>query len=84
MVWYIGRLMTVTLQLLAVTVTKRFLLVITVLLLLCYLWGWFIIVAVFFLSLAARRKKIEEIGKMTALSQEEIISNTKTVVQVRP
>ena len=27
------------------------------------------------------RKKIEEIGKMTALSQEEIISNTKTVVQ---
>ena len=28
------------------------------------------------------RKKIEEIGKMTALSQEEILSNTKTVVQV--
>jgi kinesin light chain len=27
------------------------------------------------------RKKIEEIGKMTALSQEEIISNTKTVIQ---
>jgi len=26
-------------------------------------------------------KKIEEIGKMTALSQEDIISNTKTVVQ---
>ncbi|CAH1791618.1 unnamed protein product [Owenia fusiformis] len=26
-------------------------------------------------------KKIEEIGRMTALSQEEIISNTKTVVQ---
>lgn len=28
-----------------------------------------------------RTKKIEEIGKMTALSQEEIISNTKTVIQ---
>merc|ERR1712142_1003100 len=28
-----------------------------------------------------RIKKIEEIGKMTALSQEEIISNTKTVIQ---
>jgi len=27
------------------------------------------------------RKKIEEIGKMTALSQEEIVSNTKTVMQ---
>ena len=27
------------------------------------------------------RKKIEEIGKMTALTQEEILSNTKTVVQ---
>ena len=26
-------------------------------------------------------KKIEEIGKMTALTQEEIISNTKTVTQ---
>jgi len=28
-----------------------------------------------------RRKKIEEIGKMTALTQDEILSNTKTVVQ---
>ncbi|XP_013397481.1 kinesin light chain isoform X4 [Lingula anatina] len=28
-----------------------------------------------------QRRKIEEIGKMTALTQEEIISNTKTVVQ---
>ncbi|CAI9734593.1 kinesin light chain isoform X7 [Octopus vulgaris] len=27
------------------------------------------------------RKKIEEIGKMTALSQEDIISNTRTVIQ---
>ncbi|XP_076464620.1 kinesin light chain-like isoform X3 [Babylonia areolata] len=27
------------------------------------------------------RKKIEEIGKMTALSQDEIVSNTKTVIQ---
>lgn len=33
------------------------------------------------LSMSFCRKKIEEIGKMTALSQEEIISNTKTVVQ---
>ncbi|KAI0219122.1 Kinesin light chain [Lamellibrachia satsuma] len=28
-----------------------------------------------------KRKKIEEIGKMTALSQEEIVSSTKTVMQ---
>ena len=27
------------------------------------------------------RKKIEEIGKMTALSQDEIVSSTKTVIQ---
>lgn len=27
------------------------------------------------------RKKIEEIGKMTALSQDEIVSNTRTVIQ---
>ena len=26
-------------------------------------------------------KKIEEIGKMTALTQEEIVSSTKTVIQ---
>ena len=26
-------------------------------------------------------KKLEEIGKMTSLSQEDIISNTKTVIQ---
>ena len=32
-------------------------------------------------SLSFYRKKIEEIGKMTALSQEDIITNTKTVVQ---
>ncbi|KHJ41287.1 Rab5 binding protein [Trichuris suis] len=30
---------------------------------------------------AGRNKRIEEIGKMTALSQEEILQNTKTVVQ---
>ncbi|KAL5008880.1 hypothetical protein ScPMuIL_014461 [Solemya velum] len=29
----------------------------------------------------AGKKKIEEIGKMTALSQEDIITNTKTVIQ---
>ncbi|XP_025105837.1 kinesin light chain-like isoform X11 [Pomacea canaliculata] len=28
-----------------------------------------------------RKKKIEEIGKMTALSQDEIVSSTKTVIQ---
>ncbi|XP_055879059.1 kinesin light chain-like isoform X3 [Biomphalaria glabrata] len=28
-----------------------------------------------------RKKKIEEIGKMTALNQDEIVSNTKTVIQ---
>ncbi|XP_059160522.1 kinesin light chain-like isoform X4 [Physella acuta] len=28
-----------------------------------------------------RKKKIEEIGKMTALSQDEIVSNTRTVIQ---
>ena len=27
------------------------------------------------------RRKIEDIGKMTALTQEEILQNTKTVVQ---
>jgi len=27
------------------------------------------------------RKKIEEIGKMTAMTQEEIVSSTKTVIQ---
>lgn len=35
----------------------------------------------FCLSCVCYRKKIEEIGKMTSLSQEEIISNTKVVVQ---
>ncbi|XP_012935358.1 kinesin light chain isoform X3 [Aplysia californica] len=28
-----------------------------------------------------RKKKIEEIGKMTALNQDEIVSNTRTVIQ---
>jgi kinesin light chain len=32
-------------------------------------------------KLPEERKKIEEIGKMTALNQDEIVSNTKTVIQ---
>lgn len=38
----------------------------------------FLIHMTFFFSCS---KKIEEIGKMTSLSQEEIISGTKTIIQ---
>lgn len=31
---------------------------------------------------AYRLRKIEDIGKMTAMNQDEIIANTKTVIQV--
>jgi chromosome segregation ATPase len=40
-----------------------------------------IVKRVFYLELYYCSKKIEEIGKMTSLSQEEIISGTKTIMQ---